>query len=140
MFTASRFSSDRTESRTRSTNVFTAFSLTRLPGGTISRTTGVEASASRNGRRMQARMGTPRYLNVDNERGGGFLIYSDKDGYKMAFPHEAYGSAAGGSGLLEDSPVPWGTGLTSSAMGHMMPFGDAVTIHANRVPLLPEKN
>jgi len=28
----------------------------------------------------------------------------------MAFPHEAYGSAAGGSGLLEDSPVPWWTG------------------------------
>src|SRR5437867_3041984 len=64
MFTASRFSSERTESRTRSTNVFTAFSLTRRPGGTISRTTGVEASASRKGRGMQARMGPRSYLNV----------------------------------------------------------------------------
>src|SRR5712692_9776748 len=64
MFTASRFSKERADSRTRSTNAFAAFSLTRRPGGTISRTTGVEDSASRNGRRMQARMGTPSYLNV----------------------------------------------------------------------------
>src|SRR2546422_65323 len=44
MFTPFKFSRDRTESRTRSTNAFTAFSLTRLPGGTISRTTGVDLS------------------------------------------------------------------------------------------------
>src|SRR5437867_9458223 len=75
MFTASRFSSERTESRTRSTNVFTAFSLTRRPGGTISRTTGVEASASRKGRGMQARMGPRSYLNVlgNLRRPGTFL-------------------------------------------------------------------
>src|SRR5207249_9082118 len=75
MFTASRFSSERTESRTRSTNVFTAFSLTRRPGGTISRTTGVEASASRKGRCMRARMGPRSYLNVlgDLRRPGTFL-------------------------------------------------------------------
>src|SRR2546425_10151230 len=70
MLTPFKFSRERTESRTRSTNAFTAFSLTRLPGGTISRTTGVDASASLNGRPMQARMGTRRYLNVDNENGG----------------------------------------------------------------------
>src|SRR5947208_6730734 len=64
MFTASRFSKERTEPRTRSTKAFTAFSLTRLPGGTISRTTGVDVSASRNGRPMRACMGTRRYLNV----------------------------------------------------------------------------
>src|SRR5438445_11196679 len=74
MFTPFRFSRERTESRTRSTNAFTAFSLTRLPGGTISRTTGVDASASRNGRPMQARMDTRRYLNIHNERGGGYYV------------------------------------------------------------------
>src|SRR2546428_11671292 len=75
MLTASRFFSERTESRTRSTNVFTAFSVTRRPGGTISRTTGVEVSASRKGRRMQARMGPRSYFNVlgDLRRPGTFL-------------------------------------------------------------------
>src|SRR2546425_10643509 len=75
MLTPFKFSRERTESRTRSRNAFTAFSLTRLPGGTISMTTGVDASAWRKGRPMQACMGTRRYLNVDNENGGSYRIF-----------------------------------------------------------------
>src|SRR3989304_4257312 len=64
MFKASTCGSDRTASRTRPTRDARVFSPTRLPGGTTSKTTGVDPRRSRNGARIVGRMGEGGYLNV----------------------------------------------------------------------------